>query len=92
METQSDLTPNSMESLEALRGIWEAQGQTVASIGEVCDTPKKKTCRNADQMTFEGYAEEGGDVREAWRGHLARDGKSKGGSLADLILGPQEDR
>jgi hypothetical protein len=90
MSTQSDLTPNTEEGLEALRGIWEAQGRTVASIEEACDTPNAKQCRNAVHMTYDGYAEEGEDVRDAWHDRLAKEGKIKGSSLADLILGAKE--
>jgi hypothetical protein len=90
MSTQPDLTPHSEEGLEALRGIWQAQGQTVASIEEACDTPKKKQCRNTDLMTYDGYGEEGEDARDGWRNHLAKEGKITGASLGDLILGSKE--
>jgi hypothetical protein len=92
MSTQSDLSPQTEEGLEALRQIWEAQGQTVASIEEACDTPNAKVCRNAVHMTYEGYAEDGEDARDGWRNALAKDGKNKGSSLADLILGSKEER
>ena len=41
-------------------------------------------------ITFDGYAEEGGDVRTAWRNTLAAEGKLGGGSVADLVFGNQD--
>lgn len=38
-------------------------------------------------VTFEGFAEDGGDVGAAWRNTLDREGKRTGSSLADLING-----
>jgi hypothetical protein len=45
-------------------------------------------------ITFDGYAEEGADIRVAWREKLAREGKlnTSGGSIRDLVLGPVETR
>ena len=44
-----------------------------------------KVCRNMKDVTFDGYADEGGDVKAAWRNTLAQEGKLGGSSLADLV-------
>jgi hypothetical protein len=75
------------ETLEVLRGIWSAQGQTSADL----DDAGTKSCK---RMADVGFGEiDGGDVdvRAAWRARLERDGKLKSGtSVADLVLGPAE--
>jgi hypothetical protein len=85
------MTKESNEALDVLRGVWSGQGQSVAEIDEACDGASKKLCRNAVHMGFDGLADDGTDLRDAWREQLNREGKSytKGGSLADLILGPE---
>ena len=41
-------------------------------------------------FTFDGMAEPGSDLGEAWRARLRREGKlGSGGSLRDLVLGDQ---
>jgi hypothetical protein len=40
-------------------------------------------------VTFDGYAENGGDIASAWKLTLEREGKLGGSSLGDLILGEQ---
>ncbi len=53
------------------------------------DCSPNKVCRNMKGVTFDGYAESGSDLGEAWRAKLAREGKlgEPGGSLRELILG-----
>jgi hypothetical protein len=43
---------------------------------------------------FAGMAEDDDDLRAAWRDRLQREGKlnPEGGSVADLVLGPEERR
>jgi hypothetical protein len=43
-------------------------------------------------VSFDGLAEPGSDLRQAWREKLAREGKlsTSGGSIRDLLLGPAE--
>ena len=42
-------------------------------------------------MTFDGFAEPGTDLRQAWRDLLAREGKlGSGETIRDLVLGPGE--
>ena len=78
------------ETLEVLRGIWSAQGQSSADLD---DASGGKSCK---RMADVGFGEiDGGDVdvRAAWRGRLEREGKlNPGSSVADLVLGPAESR
>jgi hypothetical protein len=91
-ERYLDMAATSDDALEALRQVWSGSGQTIADIDEVCGVGNKG-CRNAVHMTFDGYAEDGEDVAAAWRNRLQQEGKfnAKGGTLRDLILGPEQD-
>jgi hypothetical protein len=53
------------------------------------DCSPTKPCRNMKDVTFDGYAEPGSDLGEAWRAKLAREGKlsDSEGSVRDLVLG-----
>lgn len=48
-----------------------------------------KTCRNMVGVSFDGMAEPGSDLGQAWRETLEREGKRSGdgASLRDLVLG-----
>jgi len=76
------------DALEVLRGIWSAQGQTSANLDDL------DTGRACKRMADVGFGEKDGaedDLRAAWRDRLEREGKlSKGGSVADLVLGPAQ--
>jgi hypothetical protein len=76
------------ETLEVLRGIWSAQGQSGADL----DEGATKSCKRMADVGFGELADGGdGDVRAAWRDRLEREGKlNPGNSLADLMLGPAE--
>ncbi len=79
------------EALTVLRGIWAAQGQSVADV----NPGSGKVCRNMKNIGF--GADDGGstagpvddDQRAAWKERLAREGKVAPGSttLRDLLLG-----
>ncbi len=70
-----------------LRGIWQGvPGHQIELDAECSPT---KVCRNMKDVTFEGYAEEGGDIASAWKRTLEREGKLSGSSLGDMILGDQ---
>ena len=75
------------ETVGALRAIWAADGQADA-LDEECGP--QKTCKNMVGVSFDGFAEPGSDLREAWRDRLAREGKlsTSGQSVRDLVLGP----
>ena len=78
------------EALEVLRGVWSAQQQTAADLDD--DGGTTKTCKKMADVGFGGLAGPDEDLRSAWRNKLAREGKlnSGGGSVADLVLGPDE--
>lgn len=75
------------EAVDVLRAVWAADGTTSADLDEACGPTK--TCRNMKDVTFDGMAEPGSDLTEAWRDRLRREGKlsTAGGSIRDLVLG-----
>jgi len=77
------------EALEVLRGIWSAQGQTSADLG---DMGTGKSCKRMADVGFSELAGAEDDLRAAWRDRLEREGKLSpdGGSVADLILRPAQ--
>ncbi|HEY7921318.1 MAG TPA: hypothetical protein VIE45_16775 [Streptosporangiaceae bacterium] len=77
------------EALEVLRGVWNAQQQTVADLG---DDENPKTCKRMADVGFGGMAGPEEDLRTAWRNRLAREGKlnADSGTVADLVLGQAE--
>lgn len=70
---------------EVLRGIWQQDTTSMQDLDAECSPTK--VCRNMKDVTFDGYAEEGGDVKAAWRNTLAAEGKLGSSSLADLVNG-----
>jgi hypothetical protein len=78
------------DAVEVLRSVWAAQGQTSADLDEDCGPTK--SCRNMQHVSFDGLAEPGSDLRDAWRDRLRREGKlsPSGGSIRDLVLGSGE--
>jgi len=74
---------------QVLQSIW-LDSHDHSELDEDC-TPTKP-CRNMRDVTFDGYAEPGADLGQAWRAKLAREGKlgGSGGSLRDLVLGQDE--
>jgi hypothetical protein len=86
------MTRDSDDAVEVLRSVWSAQGTTSAELDE--DFPAKKVCRNMKDVSFDGMAEPGSDLRDAWRERLEREGKlsTSGGSIRDLVLGHDSPR
>jgi hypothetical protein len=86
MSRQSD------EALEVLRGVWSAQGQASDNLDEALDT--KKCCKKMENVGFDALAGADGDLRTAWRATLQREGKlnPEAGSIRDLVLGSAEAR
>ena len=80
------------DALTVLRAVWAAQGQASDDVNDDCSPTKN--CKNMRDITFDGYAEPGSDLTDAWRDRLAREGKlSKSGpSVRDLVLGPTDPR
>ena len=96
------LTSEGQEALSALRGIWQAQGQTSAALDEACGNTK--ACKNMESVGFHGLADSdnapdkgaqsvGNNVRAAWKTKLEREGKlsTKAGSVRDLVFGTSEE-
>lgn len=75
------------EAVEVLRAVWSAEGTTSTDLDEAF--PPKKSCKNMKDVSFDGMAEPGSDLREAWRERLEREGKlsTSGDSIRDLVLG-----
>ena len=80
------------ETLEVLRGVWSAQGQTAADLDETAG--EGKSCKRMASVGFNEMAGDNTDLRTAWRARLEREGKLKpgGGSLPGLGLGSDEPR
>ena len=79
----------SADPLEVLRDVWRSQAQTVADLGDDCETKACKRMSDAG-VGFDDYgAGEETDRSAAWRARLEREGKlSPAGSLRDLIMPP----
>lgn len=80
------------ETVDVLRAVWAADGVSPQDPDEACGPTK--SCRNMKDVSFDGMAEPGTDLREAWRERLRREGKlsTAGGSIRDLVLGATEAR
>jgi hypothetical protein len=78
------------EALEVLRGVWSAQGQTDADLGEYGGTGR--SCRRMADVGFDGVPGDDADLRAAWRARLRREGKldPAAQSIGDLVLGSAE--
>ncbi len=73
---------------EPVSSMWHLPADDQALADENCSPTK--TCRNMVGITFDGFAEAGGDLREAWRETLERESKLSGSSLRDLVLGAND--
>ena len=82
------MSDNTQEPVDVLRTVWQGTPGAMQDLEAECSPTK--ACRNMKDITFDGYAEEGGDVRTAWRNTLAAEGKLGGGSVADLVFGNQD--
>ena len=82
------MTPGSDHTDDATDTMWSPADTEVSSLDEDCNP--NRVCRNARAFSFDGFAEEGGDVPAAWRETLAREGKlnTSGDSIRDLVFGP----
>jgi hypothetical protein len=80
------MTAESEKARQVLRSVWEVQGNPASELDEECNP--NKVCKNMNGVTFDGFAEEGTDLRTAWREKLAREGKlnNSGSSIRELIL------
>ena len=84
------MSPQPDDAVEVLRAVWSAEGQDSDSFEDACGP--QKTCKNMKDVSFDGMAEPGTDLREAWRERLRREGKlsTSGGSIRELVLGSPE--
>jgi hypothetical protein len=80
------------ETVEVLRAVWLARGQSAADVEELIGP--QKSCKTMQVVGFEGMAEASGDLRAAWRATLEREGKLslEAGSVKDLVLGQADTR
>jgi hypothetical protein len=78
------------ETLDVLRGVWSAQGQTIADLEE--GGGHGKGCKRMAEVGFDGIKGDDEDLRTAWRQKLQREGKlnAEAGSVMDLVLKPAE--
>ena len=67
----------------------ESAKATLKSLDEDCSPTK--SCKNMKDITFDGFAEPGSDLRTAWKQKLAREGKlrTSGDSIRNLVLGAE---
>jgi len=90
------MTHEPEDAVDVLRSVWAAQAQTsdgaTADLDDDCGPTK--ACKNMQHVSFDGLAEPGSDLRQAWRERLEREGKldTSGGSIRDLILGSERAR
>ena len=91
------------EALSALRGIWQAQGQSSADLDEACGNTKP--CKNMETVGFQGLADDdetaakadpsvGNNLRAAWKTKLEREGKlsSESVSVRDIVFGSSDQK
>lgn len=78
------------EAVDVLREVWSAKGQSAADLDEAFGA--QKSCKRMQDVGFDDMAAGDGDMREAWRATLERDGKLDRGavSVRDLVLGPRD--
>jgi hypothetical protein len=78
------------EAVEVLRAVWAAEGQSADDLDEACGPTQ--SCKNMNDVSFDGMAEPGTDLHDAWRERLRREGKlsTSGGSIRELVLGPTD--
>lgn len=72
-------------SSDALRAVWQGTPGAMEELDAECSPTR--ACRNMKDVTFDAFAEEGGDLATAWRNTLAKEGKLGSGSVADLVFG-----
>jgi hypothetical protein len=85
------MTDQAENERDVLRSIWATEGQRL-DLDEDCSPTK--ACRNMKDVSFDGLAEPGTDLGDAWREKLAREGKldQSGGSVRDLVFGSTDDQ
>lgn len=100
-ETQAPEPSQPDEAVEVLRAVWTASGQSGADLDREHapsddldrEHRPRKSCKKMQHVGFDGMAEPGTDLRDAWRERLEREGKrnTSQGTIRDLVLGPARD-
>jgi hypothetical protein len=74
------------DAVEILRAVWAADGSTETDLEGLRPA---KACKNMKHVSFDGMADPGSDLRDAWRERLEREGKlsKSGGTIRDLVFG-----
>jgi hypothetical protein len=74
------------DAVEVLRAVWAADGTAEVDLEELRPA---KACKNMKHVSFDGMADPGSDLRDAWRDRLEREGKlnKSGGTIRDLVFG-----
>jgi hypothetical protein len=84
------------DEVDVLRTLWAAEGRSASPVRDELDEAcgPTKACKNMQHVSFDGMAEPGTNLREAWRERLEREGKlsTAGGSIRDLVLGSGDTR
>src|SRR4051812_11955239 len=78
------------DAVEVIRALWAVEGANSADLDDDCGPTK--SCKNMKDITFDGFAEPGVDLGEAWRSKLQREGKinTTGHTIRDLVLGTHQ--
>ncbi len=79
------MSAEAQDPADVLRTVWQGTPGALQDLEAECSPTE--ACRNMKDITFDGYAEEGGDIATAWRNTLAKEGKLGSGSVADLVFG-----
>jgi hypothetical protein len=92
MGRERNHSPDAAGTADVLRALWSARADDGEQLAETL--PEAKACRNMKNISFDGMAEPGSDLREAWQERLAREGKlsTSGDSIRDLVLGTETPR
>ena len=80
------------DAVEVIRALWAVEGAASSEVDDDCGPTK--SCKNMKDITFDGFAEPGSDLGQAWRSKLEREGKlnTTGHSIRDLVLGTDQPR
>jgi hypothetical protein len=80
----------SSDAVEVIRALWAVDAAASADLDDDCGPTK--SCKNMKDITFDGFAAPGSDLREAWRSKLQREGKlnTDGQTIRDLVLGTDQ--
>jgi hypothetical protein len=86
------MTEQPTDAVDVLRSVWAVEGTNSDALDDGCGPTK--SCKNMKDITFDGFAEPGSDLGQAWRSKLEREGKlnTTGHTIRDLVLGSDQPR